>query len=551
MTAMGEATVERSAGLLRAVPALLAGLLTAFALASFAHYARHAFINADAWSVYDMARSLDERFYRIALIRQFVQPVEYGVSYPFVAPALVYLLDRLTGLGVYAHYLVSALAGWAALLLAYPVLRKAGGEGGSRAVALSALLLAVVAFGVEELYRDIYRASTIPIALALILTALTLVPAGGLGVRRAFAVGGVMGLAALTRFDVNLFVLAFVGAVAVAAGQRRMAAAAAYGAGVLLAVSPWIAYSLAVFGKPYVSDNALVAVAVRQLISYDLIPPGEPTLFTDPAGWLARIAFTARDFLAILERMLLGSPFTWAFLGGIIGLALLLPLWGRVRGRPVAAPAAPEEGGAGRYRRVLTAAAAAALLLFVGPVLTGYQMNTRYYSITFVLWALMLLAWAHAGMRAAERRLGHAGPRRVFEVAVTVLCLAGLPALPREALRDGWPPLAFDEANRVIDREGFFWRCVPADGRTLLLHEFSDRTLQDGMRFGVMARRSVVLRPNNWTELPAERRRAFLADLRVSHVLLAAATPAAGVVGDGVPLAPVDGCPGLYRLGAP
>lgn len=530
---------------------LVGAALAVHAAASFSWYAGHAFLNADTWAVYDMARSVGERFYEGKLIRQFHlpagQPSDAGASYPFLAPLLVWVVDAATGMGVYSHYLITALAGWGALALAAVVLVKAGGEGAGGTALLSGALLAVLGFGIEELYRDIHRASTIPLTLLFILGAVALLPArGGPSPRRALAAGLCMGLAAATRFDVNLLVLASVAMIPVLAERRRVAATAAYAGGVALAMLPWVVFSLAVFGRAYASDNAIVAIGVRQLHSLQVLMPDEPTLFTDFGGWLARVSVSAADFLAILRRMLADNPVVWLFLAAVPGIALAAAL--AARGRRGHGADAGNGGGTTRYRLALTVLALASLLMLVGPVVTGYQMNTRYYSITIFLWALMLLAWAQAAVAAAARR-GAGGVRVAHGVVLLVLCAAAGSTLPRTPFADGWPALRFDEANRRVDPDGFFQRCVPADGRTLLLYRWSDMALQDGIRFGVLARRTVLILPNEWAELPSWRKRSFLREQRVSHVVLDEAQPRDGLVDPAMTLEPVSAdCPGLYRL---
>ncbi|WP_148219831.1 hypothetical protein [Azospirillum sp. B510] len=537
-------------------PAVVTALFLAFAAGSFAYYAQHAFINADSWAVYDMARSFDEHFYQGVLIRQFHLNLDYGASYAFLGPILVYATEALTGLGAYSHYLISALAGLGALLLGGVILGKAAGERRSPAVTLATLLLAVTAFNVWEFYRDIYRASTIPIALFFILAAVAQFPrCGGLSAGRAALIGVTMGLAAMTRFDVNLLVAAFTMVILVTAGAHRFRAAAGYVGGVLLTISPWILFSLLVFGRVYASDNAIVAIAVKQLLSLDLIPPGEPTLFVDFSGWFARVSATGADFLRILEAMLARSPFAWLFLAAVPALALGLAIWGRAgRERKPATAGGAADGMMDeplRYPLTLTLVAAAGLLLFIGPVATGYQINTRYYSMTFLLCALALIGWMLAGMTAAERRLGRRGPRLALEAVVTCLCLAGFPTMLREAFEQGWPPLHFNEANRFAEAHPTLMRCVPADGRTLLLFRYTSQTLQDGIRFGVLARRTVLIMPNNWPDVSTGRKLAFLRDARVSHVWLDEAESRDGLVVPEMVMEPMAGCPGFYRLAPP
>jgi len=540
-------------------PAVVTALFLVFAAGSFAYYAQHAFINADSWAVYDMARSFDEHFYRGVLIRQFHFNLDYGASYAFLGPLLVYATDALTGLGAYSHYLISALAGLGALLLGGVILGKAAGERRTPVVALATLLLAVTAFNIWEFYRDIYRASTIPIALFFILAAVAQLPRrGDLSGTRAFLIGVTMGLAAMTRFDVNLLVAAFTAVILATAGAHRVRAAAGYVGGVLLTISPWILFSLLVFGRLYASDNAIVAIAVKQLHSLDLILAGEPTLFVDFAGWLARVSAAATDFLHILEAMLARSPFAWLFLAAVPALALGLTLWSGAGRRPGAADRAADGAAVDaaraepwRYPLALTLVAAAGLLLFIGPVATGYQINTRYYSMTFLLCALALIGWMLAGMAAAERRLGRRTPRLVLEAVVTCLCLAGFPTMLREAFEQGWPPLHFNEANRFAEAHPTLMRCVPPDGRTLLLFRYTSQTLQDGIRFGVLARRTVLIMPNNWPEVPTERKLAFLRDARVSHVWLDEAETRDGLVVPEMVMEPMAGCAGFYRLAPP
>lgn len=530
---------------------LIGAALAAYAAASFSWYAERAFINADAWAVYDMARSFDEHFYEGKLIRQFHLPSDHGASYPFLGPILVYAADAATGWGIYAHYLVSALAGWGALVLAGVILVRTTEDRRGGTALLAGVLLVTLGLNIEEFYRDIYRASTIPIALFFILGALAILPSrGGLTARRAFAAGLCMGLATMTRFDVNLLALASAAMIPALAERRRAAATAAYVGGVVLMLLPWVVFSLETFGRFYASDNAIVAIGVRQLHSLQVLMPDEPTVFTDPAGWWARVSVAAADFLAILRRMLANSPVAWFFLGAIPAITAagwIAATLGRAPRN--SGPRNSDADATARYRRALALLALASLLMFVGPVATGYQINTRYYSIPFFLWALLLLAWAQAAVAAAARRGAGGWLQLVHGAVLVVLCAAGMGSLSRDPFAAGWPPLRFNAANLQVDSDGFFQRCVPSDGRTLLLYRWSDQTLQDGIRFGVLARRVVLVLPNEWAELPSWRKESFLREQRVTHVALDETQSKDGLTDPAMVLEPAAAdCPGLYRL---
>ena len=302
---------------------------------------------------------------------------------------------------------------------------------------------------------------------------------------------------------------------------RSPAKALASLAAALLAVSPWVAYSLTHFGTLFATDNAGIATALdpRAYVT-DWWPTPQPTLADDPLAWAGKVAANVGR-VAYGAAALMLSPLGLAAAAFLAFPAMLAWLC-RAEPRPAG------------YVGLLAGFAVLMALMCAPQVMTGYA-DPRY--LTAQVWALLLAAgcWGIARSSAlAQRRVFARGAGAAAVLAVAVLALTG----PRPATVE-----RFDHPADV------------AALQTCLVGEAAARVLVLGddnfaARAGALGQIAAMMAPRNMAEgrLDAAGARAFAARFEVTHVL-AADRPLAARARATFPLTPVQGCPlTLYRL---
>jgi hypothetical protein len=470
----------------------------------------------DSWALYELSQTVFGDFYRFAHWRSFASASPYAASFPPLTPALIALVDGLLGTGPRTGLILAfaAFAGFA--LVSEAIARRVTG---APWLGLGAAL--VLLLGPNMLLIEMQAGRTIPLQLLLYALVLWgLVRAEGMTLARAALIGLVAGLAVMNRFDALLLPLP----VALAVGwlTRSPAKGLAALAASLIAVLPWVAYSLTHFGITFATDNAGIAAALdaRAYVT-DWWPTPQPTLADDPLAWAGKIAGN----LGTLAHVAAGLAFSplglaaAAFLTFPAALALLCR-------------------GARRGGSALVALAGFAVLmgLMLAPqVLTGYA-EQRYLSA--LVWAALLAA-ACTGLVQS----GALHQRMIFARGAAVAAVLAVGAMALTPGKSG-NPVAFDNPAEV--RALSVCLAAEPDARVLVLGD--DRL---AARAGALARLATMMEPRNMAQgrLGAAGSRAFAATFGVTHILAADRARAPWVEAT-FPAARVTGCPlALYSLG--
>lgn len=482
----------------------------------------------DSWALWELAQTAGPDFYRFTHWRSYASASPYSASFPPLTPGLIAVADRLLGLGPRSglYLAFGAFAGFA--LVSEAIARRVTGAGW---LGLGAALVLLV--GPNMLLIEMGAGRTIP--LALLLFALVLwsllhprLTAPRFGLVWAAAIGTVAGLAVMNRFDA--LPLPFAAALAVGWLTRSPARALTALGAAALVVSPWIAYSLVIFGTPFATDNAGIAAALDQRAYVtDWWPTPQPTLADDPLAWIGKVAGNAFALLRVAAGLAFSplGPLAAAFLAFPAALA------GLMRKEP--RYPAPALG-------VLIAFAALTALMLAPQVLTGY-LEHRYF--TAFAWTALLTAacWAAGrGTSLHQRILAARAAGLTAVIAVGVFAMGQwLAAAPQSSARH-W--VAFDAPAEVRALR----LCLgdTPEARVLVL---GDDKL--AARAGAQGGLATMMEPRNMAEgrLDAPGARAFAAAFRVDFAL--AADPArAGWIAQTFPAAArVSGCPlALYRL---
>lgn len=448
----------------------------------------------DSWSYWELAQTVfNGDFFRIEVRRQFQIDTPYSISFPPLWPVMVALAAEAT---LYEPFIMPILAGLVALAtfvvleVAFRVQSNLPGIG-------LVTGLGMLSFG--SYVDEIAAGRSIPLALFW-LAVLSALAIGPLTRRRAFAMGVVAGLAVMTRFDALPFAAAFLllmGAGFVRRPQvtwpTRLGLTALFGAGLLLAVSPYIAYSLTHFGLPWISDNSRVALSAESIFVTDYYTVWPATAIEAPLQWLHKVLVNA---MGILPNLIVVSGGIFAVAAGVFWLA------GRRLG-PMALASLP--------LRPIIVIAIAWVMAFSAQFFVGYG-NIRYQSPTFMTGLMLLAMGLSSGLRGTSAgRVAYAVIQLVAAILVTVRLTGTSPIDPISlAVR----PSTGSEIPRHTPPVELCLK--PYGAESVLILE--DSTL--AARMGAVAEgHEILMMPRNLEDVTDETLRDFLSKYRVGSVL--------------------------------
>lgn len=470
-------------------------LLTAWMLIL---YLPNPLFSPDSWAYYELAQTVFKDFYKLTHFRSFWSEVPYSSSFPPLFPTLIALVSEAVGYGARLQYILGFLFFIGFACCAERLIRKnlsmpyAG-------LGISLLLASTVLRG------ELWGGRSIPLQLLLYVIMFTLVLRWkSFNFFQLLGLGALCGLAVLNRFDAILLApLLFSAHVLM---FRKPLRALPMLLGALVAIAPWMIYSLGTFGVLFVTDNTWVAKSIdpRAFVT-DWWPAPRPDLHDDFGAWLQKIAANTMRFgyqalRPIGNKILLVLILFLAFM---LVLTLLLK-----RARTVAA--APNDTG----RRFLRSACLfwlLMLLIMLPQILSGY-FDDRYYSALF--FSAFLIGFALLSINLASDLQREA-------VAAVFFLLCALAA--SVALHRHWDPGADKVARwRNFDNPSVLaplQDCMGKNPSSRLL-VIGDNTL--AARLGAQGGISAFLEPNNLARgaLDMMSARQFITHWNIAYVLV-------------------------------
>lgn len=455
-------------------------------------------ISPDTWTYYELSRSIFSDFYRVGTVRQFEIMTDRSLAFPPLFPVLMAVVNAAWGWGILAGAVVNLPVAVATGVLLWISASRLTGEG-LYGILVFALLLAspsylgIVMFGVAD-----------ALAILLFIAAVTIcVRPGALRIGDMIGLGLVGGLGVMARFDM-LPAMAVFGVVAAIRCEGRLAAAA--GVFVLafaIALSPWIAYSLQYFGKPFASDNSRAVLLAMRFVLTAYYSPDDvlPTVWTAPVEWFQALLAKVSSSAIGASRAVLEVGF--------------LPLLGIVvAARWLARKGTPGERGAplafGRLsRHPLAPAWIAAAALFATVALTGFDDARYFFRIVLVADLALVLA-----LSASVRRQTAIAPRMVPRLLVAAIVLSQAAVSSYLIARKGVAaePLSVEKLAAGYAPIVTAVRSERPRGATVL----TDCDFVDPFRFGALTGLRTIIEPSN---LNACNLRQIVARYRVDFVL--------------------------------
>ncbi len=465
----------------------------------------------DSWTYLELSRTIGDDFYRFNTWRSFWSDSAYAASFPPLWPALLWMVNGIGDFGIHAGFILNFLIFAAFVAVVEAIARRSCGIVGVGP--LSALMLLAFPPFVDEMVA----ARAVPLALLLIAAQVWLLVAARGRRWYAPALGLLAGLTVMSRFD---FLPAAVGVVILAGLIERrwrpgIQAAVALGIG----ISPWVIYSITTFGKPFATDNAVVAISVNASVyvtDFYAAPP--VTLFQDPAAWIAKIGGNLAPVFLALGDALRQAGFAYPL------ILVLGAVWFRAWRKPSRVPALP-------WMPILAYGGILLLPIF-GYLATGYA-NQRYFAPQIWLLELFCLLVTVASVRTW---------RHFRLAAATVLGAVLLTANLQIAQMADASPLRLAKFRSTLD----CLELVGARHDDTLIFVGDDALAAE---FGALAGRRAAMAPRNWHRLDAGQVAIFLQRFQIRFAYLADRELKTGPAGV-ARLVPIPGCTApVVRIG--
>jgi hypothetical protein len=436
---------------------------------------RYGTFSPDAWTVYELARTVGGDFFRANTAREYATGSAYSSAFAPMWPLIVSVFSRITG-NIYSGYLAAFLAYAAFAGAAELFARRAFGQ---RGIGVLSALLMLQFLGLRE---ELGSGRSIPFALCeLALLGALLIGLETAPTWRSAAVGLLAGALAMTRFDaIPAALVVVLGAPFIGLSRSRLALLAG---GFALAIAPWVAYSWLHFHAVFATDNRVVALAVdRTAFVLDFHVRPQLTLFDAPSAWLYKVLRNSLTIALALLRSVRETLF----------LPVLLVLAAVQAYRSGAHPAIPVFDTRTRTIALFTIATVAPLS---GYVITGYW-DHRYYCSILWLAELFVLAYVTRGAPRIAYALAVAGGLAGVGTLLYTTRASPLIAVRREIDRTG-----VDRLTDCLRQAGG----KPSDGVA-----FAGPDVTNRFQFGALTGWRVLPVPSNWERLGRLERDEFL-----------------------------------------
>jgi len=201
---------------------------------------------------------------------------------------LIAVAQSVVGVHPMVAVAVNIAAAVGTALLIVSICRRSGVPGTAQA----ALVLSLLFY--DGYLDEVLFGRSIPLAILGFVGAFRLLMGA-----KPFAAGLLLGGAALVRFDFLAYGILFLAAMPLL-GRRSPAELAAAGFGFLLGACPWVIYSLAYFGKPWISDSSWIIWSAAPAYVADYPAAAASDAFTAPGPWLLRVLSNVPDLAKFL-----------------------------------------------------------------------------------------------------------------------------------------------------------------------------------------------------------------------------------------------------------
>ena len=276
----------------------------------------------DSYSYYDIAKTFSGKFGLVNTIRQYVVRSDYNCSFPYFYPFLIWIVNLLTGLGIYSGVLINVLLMLATAILFLKISKRITGD------FLCGGLVSFFLFTEARYLDEVVAARSIPLSIFLTTIASAILCKYFLSEKNfsesfklLMIIGLLNGLNMMTRFDQISAVAYFLLMIFLASSGKRIISSLVYIVSVAVPVFPWCIYSIMHFEKLYFTDNNGTALMVNANVpSYVFLPDViYDNLLNAPEMWLQALFHKiAQTFSTAFSHMLF--PFVVLLVLAVFGM---------------------------------------------------------------------------------------------------------------------------------------------------------------------------------------------------------------------------------------
>lgn len=262
---------------------MLLGMLFAF---EYSIYVYDLF-SPDSFSYYDISKTIFSDFYNVSTQRQYIVDTDLGISFPYLFPSLMAIINLCTGLEIYSGTVLNLVITCVSCLFLYKISVKYFNNPYAGTIAALFMLT-------NSPYLTEMRVSrSIPLAiLSVLVLAYYVLDLPKMNTKSCIVAGIAAGAAMSCRFDA--FIAAGICLLAVfifTKKGQKIKSTLKYIGGLLIPTTPWILFSFINFGKLWISDNGgtmwlLVPTIPQRYYSSTYTPQ---TIFTDFGEWFSKL----------------------------------------------------------------------------------------------------------------------------------------------------------------------------------------------------------------------------------------------------------------------
>lgn len=379
----------------------------------FGFYIEDPPFSPDSWSYLELSKSINGDFYKINTYRQFQYPESYGVSFPPLFPVIIYFINFVFDIGIYAGYMFNFFIVLVTLYLFIKIseqlfLNKIIG-----------IILFILLLLNPNYINEVVAARAIPLSLALfffmffITTKYYTKRKNNIGL--VIILGFISGLMVLNRFDFLLPAITL-GLMTIFMGEKKNANHFfLFIALFFITISPYMIYSYTHFDKIFVSDNSRTVLLAFDNFVTDYFNDEEslPTLFNSPLLWIKEVFLRSIVPLVMFIVEMIDR----------IGLLLIMFLIILIRSRDIKKDYLEKDTDEKIQKFLLFIPSLITLIASIS--LTGY-FDLRYFSlpIIFIAWLISYLMINHLkSMKTMSKPHYFKGKKIVIAIFLLVLIL--------------------------------------------------------------------------------------------------------------------------------
>lgn len=237
----------------------------------------------DSYGYYDISKTFFDDFGNLKTIRQYSIQTTYNISFPYLYPLFLWIINMLTGLGIYSGFIFNL---YIVIITGSVILRLS--KDYTDHLYLGTIIFSLLIVNKEYL-EEVVAARSIPLAVCIVITLVyftlkCIVEQNTTKqLKFLFILGILSGLYLATRQD-GLILIPYIIVIILIFAKKKISKILVYLIGFLIIYLPQITYSLLIFGKPFISDNSGTFLKVDPTCWIAL--PGEiKTIFNAPQEW--------------------------------------------------------------------------------------------------------------------------------------------------------------------------------------------------------------------------------------------------------------------------